>query len=335
MLYFNTIMYKCFNPRSLNSFPPNFFEQYAIHLQSEDLWTPALHKRFKSSFIEYVNTNKIEIMDEIIKRLQPITKDILTDEIFNDIILDINFIHNNIYDGIKIDSSKLIKLLTKHFSFSINDEIDYILTKIREIDENITEMNSLYTIYEDEPESLTKQYCIDLIKNIQSQIQGFYFKHFKEIPRIIINHITEYYNPFLDYITELLILNSRLDDNYLNLYTYESSPLYTINSSELIMKILAVNNYKSIFDELLSYFEALTDVVKINFNMIPKKLQNKKNSGNKRLGHTGRIFLRKTLLNAHNNLRVDGKFSGKLSHKNTIYKSYIDKLYSEVSPFPT
>lgn len=97
------------------------------------------------------------------------------------------------------------------------------------------------------------------------------------------------------------------------------------------MKILTVNNYKSIFDELLSYFQALIDVVKINFNKIPKKLQNKKNSGNKSLGHTGRIFLRKTLLNTHNNLRVDGK----LSHKNTTYKAYIDKFYSEVSPFPT
>jgi hypothetical protein len=160
----------------------------------------------------------------------------------------------------------------------------------------------------------------------------------------------KYYNPFLDYISKLLELNETVDNNasvdnssdeYLDDdnfffdsydYTYESSPLYTNDSSVLIMEILTENNYKSIFDELLSDFETLTDVVKIFFNIVPKKLQNKKNSGNKGLGHTGRIFLRKTLLNAHNNLRVDGKFSGKLSHKNTTYKAYIDKLYSEVSP---
>ena len=69
--------------------------------------------------------------------------------------------------------------------------------------------------------------------------------------------------------------------------------------------------------------------------IIPKKLQNKKNCGNKSLGHIGRVSLRKTLLNAqnaHNNLRVNGKFSSKLSNKNITYKAYIDKLYSEVSP---
>ena len=71
-----------------------------------------------------------------------------------------------------------------------------------------------------------------------------------------------------------------------------------------------------------------------NFNT--KETSTQKNSGNKSLGHIGRVSLRKTLLNAqndHNNVRVNGKFSSKFSNKNMTYKAYPLTSYRLISGF--
>ena len=334
MLYFNTIMYKCFIPYSINSFSKKHFGKYGYKY-----WTDFRIKSFTQNFNSYVGSNKAKIMDEIQKRLTPITQDKLDPKIYINIMMYIkNFKFDNISDDVKIDMSKLLKLFTKYFSFSLiieNNEINYILKQIHEIDNEIFKMKRNYMLHSKILIQDKDGINIDLLNSIKNKMQKF-CEFFISIRNNTKDYIVEYYKPFLDYISKLLVFNESLAKSTFSFntdtYTYESSPLYTYDSSSLIMKILTENNYKSIFDELLSYFQSLIDTVKTNFNIIiPKKLQNKKNSGNKSLGHKGRIYLRKTLLNAQNNLRVDGK----LSHKNTIYKSYIDKFYSEVSPFQT